>query len=102
MYSQEILPPKELDGRSRMLDQRKAVADKDGLSGVSEAYLLGGGSDFQTALLHRQQAAERKRSKLNERAQELASKQADRDAQWIQQLGIDPSKGRMTIKPREP
>ena len=39
--------------------------DRDGLSGVSEAYLLGGGSDFQTALLHRQQAAERKRSKLN-------------------------------------
>ena len=28
MYTQEILPPKELDGHSRMIDQRKAAADK--------------------------------------------------------------------------
>ena len=97
--------------------------DRDGLSAVSEAFLLGGGNEFETALLHRKRAAERKQQKLlgvclslplrscydcsfvvshiTDRAEELAAKQAEREASCLKQLGIDPSKGRISIRPRE-
>jgi len=111
---EDVLPPKELDAKSRMSDQRKATADRlhgahrqreedrDGLSGISEDYLMGSNSSsFQSELAKRQHTTDRKQHRLADRAQELAAKQAERDAQFIAQLGIDPTQGRITIRPRD-
>lgn len=82
---------------------RGAAADKeDGIDGLnmSESVTMGGGDDFASVKARMERGKERREEKKFERIRELKERDAERQQNFMAQLGVDLSAGPIRIAPR--
>lgn len=122
-YASEIAEEFAPDSRHKHTAQRRAGASaalhgahravedggRDGLDMGDDSMLMGGSTgpssqyddDIRARAAKQAQYKEKKQQQMSIHARELQSKQIERDEAFFAKLGIDPTKGRITIAPRQ-
>ena len=104
----DIAPKEKMTAREKDMDKRKEVGrmihrDRDDGLDMDESVTFGGGDDFAAAKARATRGNEMRQTKKDEKLQELIKKDQEKQAHWMNMLGVDfNSKKKIQIAPREP